>query len=45
MSHIPWNLPGMDYEIIRFPNNDVMGNLDGVVQVVLHALEAAPTSP
>ena len=38
-------LDGHGYRVIRFWNNEVMGNIDGVLQVVLRALEEAPTSP
>lgn len=33
------------YRVIRFWNNEVVENLDGVVQAILMALEEAPTSP
>jgi very-short-patch-repair endonuclease len=33
------------YRVIRFWNNEVLGNIDGVLLVVLRELEAAPTSP
>ncbi len=38
-------LAGHGYRVIRFWNNEVMGNIDGVLLVVLGALEEAPTSP
>ena len=38
-------LAGHGYRVIRFWNNEVMKNIDGVLQVVLRALEEAPTSP
>jgi very-short-patch-repair endonuclease len=38
-------LAGHGYRVIRFWNNEVMGNIDGVLQVVLRALGEAPTSP
>ena len=38
-------LAGHGYRVIRFWNNEVMENIDGVLQVVLRALEEAPTSP
>lgn len=31
------------YEVMRFPNNAVMGNLDGVLREVTDWLEAHPT--
>jgi very-short-patch-repair endonuclease len=33
------------YRVIRFWNNEVMGNMDEVLQAVLRALEQSPTSP
>ncbi|HXZ00072.1 MAG TPA: DUF559 domain-containing protein [Stellaceae bacterium] len=33
------------YRIIRFWNNDVLANLDGVLENIRQALEAPPTSP
>jgi very-short-patch-repair endonuclease len=33
------------YRVIRFWNNEVMENIDGVLAVVMRALEDAPTSP
>jgi very-short-patch-repair endonuclease len=33
------------YRVIRFWNNEVTENLEGVVQAILMALEEAPTSP
>ena len=33
------------YRVIRFWNNDVLDNLDGVLETVLRALEQSPTSP
>lgn len=33
------------YRVIRFWNNDVLENLDGVLQSIIAAAEAAPTSP
>jgi very-short-patch-repair endonuclease len=38
-------LAGHGYRVIRFWNNEVIDNIDGVLGVVLGALEAAPTSP
>ena len=38
-------LAGHGYRVIRFWNNEVIDNIDGVLQVVLGALGAAPTSP
>lgn len=32
------------YRVIRFWNNDVLGNLDGVIETIIAAIEA-PTSP
>jgi very-short-patch-repair endonuclease len=33
------------YRVIRFWNNEVMENIDGVLQVVMRALEESPASP
>ena len=33
------------YRVIRFWNNEVIGNLEGVLQVIAQALEQSPTSP
>lgn len=33
------------YRVIRFWNNDVIDNLDGVLETIGRVLEAAPTSP
>ena len=30
------------YEVMRFPNNEVMGNLDGVLRVIIDLLDARP---
>jgi very-short-patch-repair endonuclease len=38
-------LAGHGYRVIRFWNNEVIENIDGVLQVVLGALGEAPTSP
>jgi very-short-patch-repair endonuclease len=38
-------LAGHGYRIIRFWNNEVMENMDGVLLVVLGVLDEAPTSP
>src|SRR3984893_766766 len=38
-------LPGQGYRVIRFWNNEVMQNMDGVLLVVLGVLEEAPASP
>ena len=32
-----WNSLG--YKVIRFWNNDVMNNIDGVILAILHAME------
>jgi hypothetical protein len=34
-----------DYRVSQFWNNEVIINIGGVLQVVLRALEGAPTSP
>ncbi|MCW3781624.1 endonuclease domain-containing protein [Defluviimonas salinarum] len=36
---------GQGFSVLRFWNTDVDGNIDGVMQVVLDALEAIPPSP
>jgi very-short-patch-repair endonuclease len=33
------------YRVIRFWNSDVLGNLDGVLQTIISALEAPPPLP
>lgn len=33
------------YRVIRFWNNEVIENIDGVLETIRRALEAAPTSP
>lgn len=33
------------YRVIRFWNNEVIENLDGVLETISRALEATPTSP
>ncbi len=33
------------YRVIRFWNNELLGNIDGVLLVVMRELEEAPTSP
>jgi very-short-patch-repair endonuclease len=33
---------GEGYEVMRFPNNEVMGNLDGVLRTIHDWLEARP---
>jgi very-short-patch-repair endonuclease len=38
-------LAGHGYRVIRFWNNEVIDNIDGVLQVVLWVLGEAPTSP
>jgi very-short-patch-repair endonuclease len=38
-------LAGHGYRVIRFWNNEVMENMDGVLLVVLGVLDEAPTSP
>jgi very-short-patch-repair endonuclease len=44
---VAWSveLTGLGYRIIRFRDNEVMGNIGGVLQVVLRTLEESPTSP
>ena len=34
------HLESLDYKVIRFWNNDVMKNIDGVILAIVHALEA-----
>ena len=36
---------GQGFTVLRFWNNDVDGNLEGVMQVVLDALESCPPPP
>jgi very-short-patch-repair endonuclease len=36
---------GQDFSVLRFWNADVDGNIEGVMQVVLDALEACPPPP
>ncbi len=38
-------LAGHGYRVIRFWNNDVIDNLDGVLHAVWQALECPPSSP
>ena len=38
-------LSARGYRVIRFWNNDVIANMDGVLQVIAQALEKSPTSP
>jgi very-short-patch-repair endonuclease len=38
-------LAGHGYRVIRFWNNEVMGNIDGVLLVVLQALGESSTAP
>ena len=33
------------YRVMRFWNNDVMGNLEGVLQMIAAELDQTPTSP
>jgi very-short-patch-repair endonuclease len=33
------------FRVLRFWNNDVLGNQDGVIEVILDALHQAPSSP
>jgi BirA family biotin operon repressor/biotin-[acetyl-CoA-carboxylase] ligase len=33
------------YQVIRFWNNEVLGNLDGVLQTIAAAVDRSPTSP
>ncbi|NIJ08967.1 very-short-patch-repair endonuclease [Sphingomonas vulcanisoli] len=35
-------LGSLGYRVIRFTNADVMGNIDGVLEVLLSSLQAAP---
>ena len=36
---------GEGYEVMRFPNKEVMGNLDGVLLVISNWLDARPVKP
>jgi very-short-patch-repair endonuclease len=38
-------LAGHGYRVIRFWNNEVLGNLDGVLETIQRALEAPPPHP
>ena len=38
-------IAGYGYRVIRFWNNDVRNNIDGVLQAVLAALAAPPRDP
>ena len=38
-------LEARGWRVIRFWNNDVMSNLDGVVETILAEIERAPSSP
>ena len=38
-------LEAQGYTVLRFWNNDVLGNIDGVVATILLALEALPKQP
>ena len=38
-------LSAKGYRVIRFWKNEVLGNLDGVLQTIVAAVEKAPTSP
>jgi very-short-patch-repair endonuclease len=38
-------LEGKGYRVLRFWNNDVNGNLDGVIQAIERAVREGPTSP
>jgi very-short-patch-repair endonuclease len=39
------SLAGEGYRVIRFWNNDVLGNVEGVLDRIARELAAAPTSP
>jgi very-short-patch-repair endonuclease len=38
-------LNAQGYRVIRFWNNEVLGNLDGVLRTIAAAIERTPTSP
>jgi len=38
-------LESQGYRVVRFWNNDVLGNTDGVVERILEALRAGPPTP
>jgi very-short-patch-repair endonuclease len=38
-------LVGQDWRVLRFWNNDVMNNLDGVLAVIVQALAEPPPQP
>ena len=39
------SLNGHGYRVIRFWNNDVIGNLEGVLQTITEEMATSPTSP
>ena len=38
-------LNDLGYRVIRFWNNDVLGNLEGVLQIIAVEIDRTPTSP
>ncbi|MFL5062904.1 MAG: DUF559 domain-containing protein, partial [Xanthobacteraceae bacterium] len=38
-------LAGHRYRVLRFWNNDVLGNIDGVLETIAAALDEATTNP
>ena len=38
-------LNNQGYRVLRFWNNDVLSNIDGVIEIIINALQAAPPTP
>jgi len=38
-------LNNQGYRVLRFWNNDVLSNIDGVIEIIINALRAAPPTP
>lgn len=38
-------LEASGYRVLRFWNNDVLGNIDGVLEIIIGALHEAPPTP
>ena len=38
-------LNALGYRVLRFWNNDVLGNIDGVLETIIDALRVAPPTP
>ena len=39
------DLNARGYRVLRFWNNDVLGNVDGVLEIIVGALRVAPPTP